>query len=95
VAAMPVWIDFFDKVVQEKKKKIEEAGEEASLIEEFEIPSNLSFVEIDYKTGLLAGPFCLFTIKEAFLPGTEPTRFCTPEDHMMILDYYGLAKKQD
>jgi penicillin-binding protein 1A len=93
VAAMPIWIDFFDKVVKDKKKKIEEVGEEASPIEEFEIPPNISFVEIDYKTGLLAGPFCLYTIREAFLPGTEPTRFCTPEDHMMVLDYYGLAKK--
>ncbi len=93
VVAMPIWIDFFDKVVQDKMKEIEEAGEEASTVEEFEIPPNLSFVEIDYKTGLLAGPFCLFPIKEAFLPGTEPTRFCTPEDHLMILDYYEQMKK--
>jgi penicillin-binding protein 1A len=93
VVAMPIWIDFFDKVVQDKMKEIAEAGEEASTVEEFEIPPNLSFVEIDYKTGLLAGPFCLFPIKEAFLPGTEPTRFCTPEDHLMILDYYEQMKK--
>jgi penicillin-binding protein 1A len=93
VVAMPIWIDFFDKVVQDKMKEIAEAGEEASTVEEFEIPPNLSFVEIDYKTGLLAGPFCLFPIKEAFLPGTEPTRFCTPEDHLMILDYYEQTKK--
>jgi penicillin-binding protein 1A len=93
VAALPIWADFFNKVVQDKKKEIEEAGEEASTVEEFEIPPNLSFVEIDYKTGLLAGPFCLFPIKEVFLPGTEPTRFCTPEDHLMILDYYDQMKK--
>ena len=93
VVAMPIWIDFFDKVVQDKMKEIAEAGEEASTVEEFEIPPNLSFVEIDFKTGLLAGPFCLFPIKEAFLPGTEPTRFCTPEDHLMILDYYEQMKK--
>jgi penicillin-binding protein 1A len=93
VVALPIWIDFFDKIVQDKMKEIAQAGEEASTVEEFEIPPNLSFVEIDYKTGLLAGPFCLFPIKESFLPGTEPTRFCTPEDHLMILDYYEQMKK--
>jgi len=73
---------------------MEEEGEEFT-VEEFEIPPNLSFVEIDSKTGLLANPFvCLFTMKEVFLPGTEPNRYCTHEDHMMILDYY-TAKRQE
>ena len=94
VAAQPIWIDFFEKVVRDKKKKMEEEGEEFT-VEEFEIPPNLSFVEIDSKTGLLANPFvCLFTMKEVFLPGTEPNRYCTHEDHMMILDYY-TAKRQE
>jgi len=95
VAALPIWAKFFEKVVEDKKKEIKELGEESFIAEEFEIPPNLSFVEIDSKTGLLAGPFCLFTIREVFLPGTEPTRFCMPEDHMMILDYYALAKKEE
>ncbi len=100
VAAQPPWMDFFRKVIRDMKKKMEPEmelarvseseveGENPAVSEQFEIPPNLSFVEIDYKTGLLATPHCLFTLKEVFLPGTEPDRFCSPEDHMMILDYY-------
>lgn len=93
VAALPVWIEFFQKVIGDKKKRLKEGDE--FVIEEFEIPPNLSFVEVDSKTGLLAGPFCVFVMTEVFLPGTEPTRFCTPEDHLRILDYYGFKKKEE
>jgi len=89
VAALPVWIDFFNKMIEGEKKKAEEEGKEFE-VEEFEVPPNISFVEIDRKTGLLATPFCLFPFKEAFIPGTEPDRFCSHEDHMMILDYYSV-----
>jgi penicillin-binding protein 1A len=92
VAALPVWRDFFDKVIKEKQRIAEENGEEFVIDEEFEVPPNLSFVEIDPKTGLLASPVCLYTLREVFLPGTEPDRYCTPEDHMMILDYYSGKK---
>ena len=92
VAALPVWRDFFDKVIKEKLRIAEEKGEEFVIDEEFEVPPNLSFVEIDSKTGLLASPVCLFTLREVFLPGSEPGRFCTHEDHMMILDYYSVRK---
>jgi penicillin-binding protein 1A len=92
VAALPVWRDFFDKVIKEKLRIAEEKGEEFVIDEEFEVPPNLSFVEIDSKTGLLASPVCLFALREVFLPGSEPDRFCTPEDHMMILDYYSVRK---
>ncbi|GAH85736.1 unnamed protein product, partial [marine sediment metagenome] len=92
VAALPVWRDFFYKVIKEKQRIAEENGEEFVIDEEFEVPPNLSFVEIDSKTGLLASPVCLFTIREVFLPGSEPDRFCTHEDHMMILDYYSVRK---
>jgi len=92
VAALPVWRDFFDKVIKDKQRIAEENGEEFVIDEEFEVPPNLSFVEIDSKTGLLASPVCLFTLREVFFPGTEPDRFCTHEDHMMILDYYSVRK---
>jgi penicillin-binding protein 1A len=58
------------------------------------VPPNLSFADIDYKTGLLATPFCLFPFREVFIPGTEPNRFCSHEDHMMTLDYYEILKRQ-
>ncbi|MCK4759102.1 MAG: PBP1A family penicillin-binding protein, partial [Candidatus Aminicenantes bacterium] len=112
VAAQPPWIEFFEKVIRDKKRKAEEerkavkdvisealgrnigetregdAEGELLLIEEFEIPPNLIFVEIDIKTGLLATPDCLFPFKEVFFPGAEPDRWCSLEDHLRVLDYY-------
>lgn len=112
VAALPPWVDFFEKVIRDKKRKAEEerkavedviaqalgkniggsreqnADEEPFLIEEFEIPPGLSFIEIDIKTGLRATPDCLFPFTEIFLPNTEPDRWCSLEDHLRVLDYY-------
>jgi penicillin-binding protein 1A len=96
VAALPIWIDFFKNVIDNEKKKAEEASEEAEPPhEDFELPPNLSFVDIDRKTGLLATPFCLFTLREVFFPGTEPQRFCSYNDHMMILNYYSLETAKE
>lgn len=94
VAALPIWIEFFQKIIKEEKLKAEEEELEP-IQEEFEVPPNLTFVEIDRKTGLLATPFCLFPFREVFIPGTEPDRFCSHEDHMMILDYYSIEKKEE
>jgi len=94
IVALPIWREFFQKVIEDEKKKAEEEGREFE-IKEFEIPTNISFVEIDRKTGLLATPFCLFPFKEAFLPDSEPKRFCSHEDHMMILDYYSVKKDDE
>ncbi len=92
VAALPAWIDFFSHLIEDEKALAEENGEEV-VQEEFIMPPNLSFAEIDRKTGLLATPFCLFPFKEVFIPGTEPNRFCSHEDHLMLLDYYSLIGK--
>ena len=94
VAALPIWIDFFQSIVEEEKRKAEEEEIEP-VEEEFEVPPNLVFVEIDRKTGLLATPFCLFPMKEIFFPGTEPARFCSYEDHMKVLNYYSVEKKEE
>jgi penicillin-binding protein 1A len=92
-AALPAWIDFFSKIIEEKKKAAEEEGVEYEE-RKFPVPPNLSFVNIDYKTGLLSTPICSpqFIIQEVFIPGTEPNRFCSYEDHMMTYDYYALVK---
>jgi penicillin-binding protein 1A len=90
-AALPIWQDFFGRVIEDKKKEAEAAGlfeDEEIMLEDFEIPPNLNFVEIDRKTGLLVTPICLFPFREVFFPGTEPVRYCTLADHMRILDYY-------
>ncbi|UCC39295.1 MAG: PBP1A family penicillin-binding protein [Candidatus Aminicenantes bacterium] len=94
VAALTVWKTFFERIIAEEKKKAEEEGVEFE-IEKFEVLPNISWVEIDRKTGLLATPICLFVLKESFLPGTEPDRFCSLEDHMKILDYYATEKKEE
>jgi membrane carboxypeptidase/penicillin-binding protein len=43
---------------------------------EFDVPANVSFVDIDRDTGQLATPGCLRVIRESFLSGTEPTEAC-------------------
>lgn len=110
VVALPIWVDFFGRVIEDKKKQYQEnlvsqpasdrgsqtaeqgseQGQEIlpTAIEDFEVPPNLVFVTIDRKTGLLASPICKYPFREAFLPGTEPTRYCTPQDHLRVLDYY-------
>lgn len=99
VAALPIWIDFFQSVIEkekvelEKEQQLDKNNDQDKKEEGFDVPPNLSFVEIDRKTGLLATPVCLHTLKEVFLPGTEPKRFCSLEDHMMTLDYYNRTKK--
>ena len=96
VAALPVWIDFFKNVIEDEKKKSEEAGKGLLPVEEqFDIPSGITFADIDRKTGLLATPMCLWPLHEAFLAGTEPSRFCTIDDHMTILDYYSVDKAKE
>lgn len=91
VAALPVWIDFFKKIIEAEKKTAEENGQDF-VYEDFEVPPNLNFVTIDRKTGFLATPNCLWPLREVFFPGTEPQRFCTRQDHLLILDYYGTSK---
>jgi penicillin-binding protein 1A len=91
VAALPVWIEFFKKIIESEKKMAEGNGQEF-IYEDFEVPPNLSFVTIDRKTGFLATPNCLWPLREVFLPGTEPQRFCTRQDHLLILDYYGTSR---
>lgn len=94
VAALPVWKNFFERIIADEKKIAEEEGVEFE-IESFEVPPNISWVKIDRKTGLLATRICLFVLNEAFIPGTEPDRFCSLEDHMKILDYYAIEKKKE
>ncbi|MCX7974921.1 MAG: PBP1A family penicillin-binding protein [Candidatus Aminicenantes bacterium] len=91
VAALPVWIDFFKKVIEDEKKRAKDNGTDF-IYEDFEVPPNLHFITIDRKTGFLATPNCLWPLKEVFFPGTEPQRYCTRQDHLLIFDYYGTSK---
>ncbi|MDI6844651.1 MAG: PBP1A family penicillin-binding protein [Candidatus Saccharicenans sp.] len=106
VVALPIWIDFFARVIEDKKKEFlaAQAGAEGSetvtnpeavLIEDFEVPPNVVFVTIDRKTGLLASPVCKYPFQEVFLPGTEPNRYCSLQDHLRVLDYYSERKARE
>jgi penicillin-binding protein 1A len=91
-AALPIWMDFFGRVIDDARQKAQAEGVVDFVPPEFEVPPNLVFVEIDRKTGLLATPACRYPFREVFMPGTEPSRYCTLADHLRILDYYSNEK---
>jgi penicillin-binding protein 1A len=91
VAALPAWVAFMKRLIDDETKKAEEEKRDP-FFEDFEVPPNITFMEIDRKTGLLATPNCLWPIREAFLAGTEPLRYCSNQDHLLILDYYSTEK---
>jgi penicillin-binding protein 1A len=95
VAALPIFVEFFNNLIQDEKKTAAENGEDF-VHEEFEVPPNLEFINIDRKTGLLPSVVCLpqFIINEVFVPGTGPRRFCSNEDHLMAYDYYEILKQE-
>ena len=64
-AALPVWLDFMKKA---------HTGVEP---EAFTVPEGVIFKQVDPRTGLLSTEHCKYSIREAFLPGTEPRRYCT------------------
>jgi penicillin-binding protein 1A len=91
VAALPAWVEFTKRLIDDETNKAEAEGREP-FFEDFEIPPNIYLVEVDRKTGLLATPNCLWPVREAFLAGTEPSRYCSNQDHLLILDYYASEK---
>jgi penicillin-binding protein 1A len=94
IAALPIWSDFFHGVIAGEKKAAEAAGGEF-IRPEFEVPPNIVFKAIDRKTGLLAAPFCKWRFMEAFLSGSDPLRFCSYEDHLMVLDYASAERAKE
>ncbi|MEW6455434.1 MAG: PBP1A family penicillin-binding protein [Acidobacteriota bacterium] len=75
-AALPIWIDFMKEYLENQP------------VENFTAPPNVVFIKIDRMTGLLATPYCSHVIEEAFIPGTEPTKFCSEQEHYKISDYF-------
>jgi penicillin-binding protein 1A len=63
-AALPIWLEFMKQAV---------AGHES---EEFAVPDGVIFREVDITTGLLSTEHCRQSVREAFLPGTEPRQYC-------------------
>jgi penicillin-binding protein 1A len=78
-AACPIFVQFMEKY-------LETYGE--SEPREFRQPPGVILVRIDKRTGKLLSSDCLYPFWEAFIRGTEPVQYCTPEDHEKIVDYY-------
>jgi penicillin-binding protein 1A len=62
--ALPIWLEFMKKAFSNAEP------------EDFSVPDGVIFKEIDPKTGLLSTENCGRSIREAFLPGTEPRTYC-------------------
>ena len=63
-AALPIWTEFMKGAL---------AGHQNT---QFDVPSGITFAEIDRDTGKLALPGCPRTFGESFATGTEPTEYC-------------------
>jgi len=63
-AALPIWLAFMKQAHQ---------GQDPI---DFSIPNGVNFRNIDPRTGLLSTERCKSSLREAFLPGTEPRTFC-------------------
>lgn len=63
-AALPIWLNFMKQAVQ------------TSDPQEFPVPGNISWKNIDPRTGLLSTDQCTVSLREAFVPGTEPRKYC-------------------
>jgi penicillin-binding protein 1A len=77
-AALPLWLDFM---------KNASAGRGT---EDFAVPDGIVFKDIDPVTGMLHGETCRHSMREAFLAGTEPRKYCdesgTVPDEQAIQD---------
>ncbi len=68
-AAIPIWASFMKKAL---------AGIPAR---DFARPEQTVERDIDPTTGKLAGWDCIYRVREIFIKGTEPTEYCSDEDH--------------
>jgi penicillin-binding protein 1A len=63
-AALPLWLDFMKKALDGKEPEV------------FAAPEGIVLRQIDAITGLLSTEKCKDTIREAYVPGTEPRKYC-------------------
>lgn len=82
-AALPIWMEIMKEYLKDKP------------VEDFPVPPDIVFLKVDRMTGLLATPFCSHIIEEAFIAGTEPTRYCSEEEHFKVHDYYGKGSSHE
>lgn len=63
-AALPVWTEFMKQALADQEPQ------------DFIAPPGIIFRQIDPRSGLLSTEACPATLREAFLEGTEPKRYC-------------------
>jgi penicillin-binding protein 1A len=63
-AALPIWREIMEKVLQETTE------------DNFELPDNITLVRMDTRSGLLANGKCAEVAEAAFIKGTEPEEHC-------------------
>lgn len=63
-AALPIWTDFMRQSLSDTPH------------DSFDVPSGIVLVDVDKKTGLIARPECPKQVREAFLQGEQPEKFC-------------------
>jgi membrane carboxypeptidase/penicillin-binding protein len=63
-AALPIWTSFMSRALAGRPNIA------------FDVPDDITFVDIDRDTGKAAAPGCPRIFREAFIPGTEPTDVC-------------------
>jgi penicillin-binding protein 1A len=71
-AALPIWLTFMKKANAERDA------------EDFYVPEGIIFKRVDPKTGLLSTDACPSSIREAFLPGTEPRKYCDETNAFVV-----------
>ncbi|MFC1679304.1 penicillin-binding protein 1A [Elusimicrobiota bacterium] len=70
---VPWWTEIMKRVLKDYPKR------------DFPVPDDVLFLKVDAETGHLALPTCPRQTLQAFLKGTEPTRYC-PYDHTQPLE---------
>jgi len=79
--ALPIWMDFFKMIDQEKLRGTPQ--------ETFEVPPGVVIVPMELKTGRRGSGPCGRVIQEAFIAGTEPDKDCSGgEVAVSDLPYY-------
>lgn len=76
--ACPIFTAFMEKYLEKYPEP-----------QEYNKPANILLAKIDKFTGKLYTDNCLHAFWEAFISGTEPTDYCTDDDHSRFRDYYG------
>lgn len=76
-AASPIFVAFMEKYLEKHPET-----------NKFQPPSGVYMIDVDKYTGKLLTPDCLYPLREAFLPGSEPLEYCNEEEHEKIADYF-------